>query len=109
MLLLMPAGTSLNSALLKGLQCTNQQSKLDPILVVLTDGQATDATSSAILANVKAANILNINIYSLAFGRSADFNFLHSLAHGNGGKADRVHTKCLGTILYLFGCVFEHI
>ncbi|XP_034245734.1 inter-alpha-trypsin inhibitor heavy chain H4-like [Thrips palmi] len=83
-------GTSLNAALQKALKCTSLQSKLDPILVVLTDGQATDASSSTILANVKAANV-NTNIYSLAFGRGADFNFLHSLAHGNGGKAHIIY------------------
>ncbi|KAJ1526422.1 hypothetical protein ONE63_009556 [Megalurothrips usitatus] len=86
-------GTSMKTGLLTGLQCAKliQSNKVDPILVVLTDGQPTDGTPDVVINAVTASNTYNTHIFSLAFGKDANVNFLRRLSNNNGGEAHVIY------------------
>lgn len=64
-----------------------------PVLVFLTDGQATsgETRTDSILENVKKANEAEIPIFSLAFGRGADFDIVKKAAAQNNGFARKIY------------------
>lgn len=83
----------MKTGLLTGLQCAKliQSNKVDPILVVLTDGQPTDGTPDVVINAVTASNTYNTHIFSLAFGKDANVNFLRRLSNNNGGEAHVIY------------------
>jgi hypothetical protein len=62
-------------------------------LVFLTDGQATsgETRTENILENVKRANEAEIPIFSLAFGRGADYDIVKRVAAQNNGFARKIY------------------
>lgn len=89
--------TNINAALMEGVQTLygmKQDSEIAvPILVILTDGQATAGVTYSVQI---AQNVRNINnfveakIYGLAFGYDADLSLLIGISIQNGGMATRI-------------------
>lgn len=88
-------GTDLNAACEKGVQMVgNDAQHLVPILVLLTDGEATDGETStkAIRSNVRIANReIQATIIALAFGENADYDLLLGLTLDNQGQVMRIY------------------
>lgn len=86
-------GTELEGAYLDGIQRLTEMSTSDssrfavPLLVILTDGQASGDAAN-IAANVARANTgIGAKVFALAFGRGADLGLLMAIALQNGGVA----------------------
>lgn len=64
-----------------------------PILVFLTDGQPTSGVTNTvkILENIKLFNEVQIPIFSLAFGKGADYDFTKKVAAQNNGLGKRIY------------------
>lgn len=79
----------------EGLQILTRQTQDSraPVLVFLTDGQPTSGVTSTskILENVKKFNEVNVPIFSLAFGRGADFEFTKKVAAQNNGLGKKIY------------------
>jgi hypothetical protein len=88
-------GTDINLAMTEGLQLLTRGTRDSraPVLVFLTDGQPTSGVTSIskILENVKKFNEVNIPIFSLAFGRGADFEFTKKVAAQNNGLGKKIY------------------
>ncbi|KYO20420.1 inter-alpha-trypsin inhibitor heavy chain H6 isoform A [Alligator mississippiensis] len=72
-----------------------------PLLLFLTDGEATAGVTSAprILAAARQAlGGATVALFGLAFGADADFGLLHHLALDNRGLAQRVHEDTDATL-----------
>ncbi|XP_061168934.1 inter-alpha-trypsin inhibitor heavy chain H4-like [Saccostrea echinata] len=89
-------GTNIDLSLREGLrnliQTTGENGRA-PVLVFLTDGKATvgETNTDRILENVKKANEAELPIFSLAFGRGADFNIVKKIAAKNNGFARKIY------------------
>ncbi|XP_061166903.1 inter-alpha-trypsin inhibitor heavy chain H4-like [Saccostrea echinata] len=89
-------GTNIDLSLREGLrnliQTTGENGRA-PVLVFLTDGEATvgETNTDRILENVKKANEAELPIFSLAFGRGADFNIVKKIAAKNNGFARKIY------------------
>ncbi|XP_062579365.1 inter-alpha-trypsin inhibitor heavy chain H4-like isoform X2 [Saccostrea cucullata] len=83
---------SLQEGLAKLMQATGEDGRA-PVLVFLTDGEATvgETNTDNILKNVKKANEAELPIFSLAFGRGADFNIVKKIAAQNNGFARKIY------------------
>lgn len=100
-------GTNIDSALRVALEITSRVKKIpgneeneetlpenvESLIMFLTDGEPTVGVTKleAIIANAKARNIARVPIYTIAFGSSADFNFLKNLALQNKGFGRKIY------------------
>jgi uncharacterized protein YegL len=86
--------TNLNDAYLNGIsQVYQSEETVVPILVILSDGQATTGETSppSIARNVRLANEgRRVKIFSLAFGLGADLDLLLGISIQNGGIARQI-------------------
>merc|ERR1711962_896705 len=83
-------GTNINAAMLKGLEMIQEKMEIPdllpnnvkPMVVFLTDGQATSGVTykHEIKANIREANSLNMPLYCLAFGSDADFRLMKEIS-----------------------------
>lgn len=90
------AGTNIDLGLRDGIQKLTQISGNNgraPVLVFLTDGEATvgETNTERILNNLKKENEADIPIFSLAFGRGADFDIVKRVAAQNNGFARKIY------------------
>lgn len=93
-------GTNLNDAYTHGLdrimtmeQTRDQDREYVPVLVILTDGQATAGKtgSQQISKAVRAKNEINAKIFALSFGVGADLSLLLGISVQNGGMAIQIY------------------
>ncbi|XP_052700585.1 inter-alpha-trypsin inhibitor heavy chain H3-like isoform X6 [Crassostrea angulata] len=89
-------GTNIDLGLRDGIQKLTQISGNNgraPVLVFLTDGEATvgETNTERILNNLKKENEADIPIFSLAFGRGADFDIVKRVAAQNNGFARKIY------------------
>ncbi|XP_062581867.1 inter-alpha-trypsin inhibitor heavy chain H3-like [Saccostrea cucullata] len=89
-------GTNIDLSLREGLQKLMQISGTKgraSLMVFLTDGQATsgETRTERILEYVKKQNEAQLPIFSLAFGRGADFDIVKRLAAQNNGFARKIY------------------
>lgn len=97
--LMAEGGTNVNEALLDGLNILQhvkdlQQSEVTaPLIVFLTDGDPTVGVTSfkKILNNVDSKNKQKIQIFCLAFGKEANFNFLKKISARNNAVARTIY------------------
>lgn len=93
-------GTNVNDALLDGLSILQTIDELQrgdvtaPLIVFLTDGDPTVGvtTFKKILNNVESRNKQKIQIFCLAFGKEANFNFLKKISARNNAVARKIYT-----------------
>lgn len=86
-------GTNIKSALLHGLSFLNSDRNAGlgaKIIFFLTDGAIFGIKNKALM-EIKVANIYDIPIYSLAFGKDADTEFLQQLSRQNNGETRLVN------------------
>lgn len=97
-------GTNINSGLLEGInffkkaENTKQRSQ---VIFFLTDGEPTSGVTNInnILTNVRNANSgQNFPIYSLAFGRGADYEFVKKVAIQNNGVSRKIYEDSDATL-----------
>lgn len=64
-----------------------------PVLIFLTDGEASSGVQDrdTILANVKHKNTEQTPVFSLAFGRGADYDFVKKVAVQNFGVGRKIY------------------
>jgi len=88
-------GTDINSGLLEGLQLFERTELTVPIVVFLTDGEATSGvtSSTAIRQNVLDANSMKAAIHCLAFGEYANMDLLTQISYENDGMAWKVYSN----------------
>ena len=94
-------GTDVNNAILEALRLVkrvntseNIPSNIKPMIIFLTDGQATSGITSSeqIQKNiVKANKNIHVPIYGLAFGTGADFNLLKAISRENGAFSRQIY------------------
>lgn len=94
-------GTNINAAILAGLEVAGRVTRaeilprgLATILVFLSDGEPTEGETSAanIKTNIATANShLKLPIFSVAFGRGADFDLLKDISQATDSFAKRVY------------------
>ena len=96
-------GTNLNDALVQALTIATHMEKrrkslrltgVQPMIFFLTDGHATSGETerAKIMSNVKLANYNSIApVFSLAFGRQADFEMLKILSLQNNAFARKIY------------------
>lgn len=84
-------GTELEGAYLDGIQRLAEMSSPPrsavPVLVLLTDGQASGDASSIAASVTRANTDVGAKVFALAFGRGADLGLLMAIALQNGGVA----------------------
>lgn len=85
-------GTNLDGALAAALAGQGELEGRVPILVFLTDGEATvgECATEAILAHVRSANAARTRIFALGVGSGVNTFLLDPLAAENGGARDYV-------------------
>merc|ERR1712001_720956 len=94
-------GTNIIDALLEGLRSASLVTRnedlprdLQSSIVFLSDGEATEGETSGttIRDNVKAANgEREVPVYSLGFGRNADFNLIKGISNDAGGFSKHIY------------------
>ena len=87
-------GTNVNAALVEGLKAANSEaSHVQPMVIFLTDGHATTGVTDRdeILGNAAAGNGKKVPVFSLAFGRQADFELLKILSLQNDAFARKIY------------------
>merc|ERR1712165_655154 len=94
-------GTNINDALLEGLRSASLVTRnedlprdLQSTIVFLSDGEATEGETSGTMIrnNVKAANgEMEVPVYSLGFGRNADFNLIKEISNDAGGFSKHIY------------------
>jgi len=99
--LLATGGTNINSAILAGIQLAQEVNKKETLpegvasmIVFLSDGEATEGETSNdnIKSNVAKANSqLRLPIFSVAFGRGADFQLVKDISQKTNSFAKRVY------------------
>ena len=105
-------GTNINDALvlaLKNTQSLLSRTKRTPIIIFLTDGEATvgETYGEEITKNIKKANSDGlVSIFSLAFGQGADFSLLKKISSENRGFARKIY-EAADTTLQLEGFFSE--
>ena len=91
-------GTNIHEALssaAKILQNVNDVGVDAPIMVFLTDGEPTIGVTQPlkILNSIDIANREKIQIFSLAFGEDANYNFMKKLSARNNGFARKIYVN----------------
>ncbi|PXF60233.1 MAG: hypothetical protein C4B59_09760 [Candidatus Methanogaster sp.] len=88
-------GTNINDALLTALGMFEPDTGRVPIIVFLTDGEPTAGVTSpyVIRENVKAANEVEVSVFTIAFGieDEENYDFLRALSLANCGTAERFY------------------
>jgi len=89
-------GTELLGGMQQALSCAaDGPVGLEPILLVLTDGQPNEPVQTIIddstTRNRKSNNDLLASVFTIALGSDANLDFLEKLALKNGGKARQVY------------------
>ena len=76
-----------------GAHSKNPSAVRSPVLVFLTDGEATKGITNKeqILTNVKQANVEETPVFSLAFGLGADYDLVKKLSAQNFGFARKIY------------------
>lgn len=92
------SGTNIESALREGLRFLAEQSSdnaevRSTVIVFLTDGEATKGVTNKkdILESVRRHNEARIPIFSLAFGRFADYELVKKIAIQNDGFGRKIY------------------
>ncbi|XP_033745785.1 inter-alpha-trypsin inhibitor heavy chain H3-like isoform X2 [Pecten maximus] len=88
-------GTNIQAAMLDGisqLELRTDRSR-SAVIIFLTDGEATtgETTPKRILSRVAERNEDRVPVFSLAFGRNADFNLVKRMAVQNNGFGRKVY------------------
>ncbi|XP_060559991.1 inter-alpha-trypsin inhibitor heavy chain H3-like isoform X2 [Ruditapes philippinarum] len=89
--------TNINEAVLKGLELlrnSRQEDERSPVIVFLTDGRPTtgrETNPNSILRNIDVGNEGEVPIFSLAFGKDADWNLMKSMSIRNDGIARKIY------------------
>ncbi|XP_041349325.1 inter-alpha-trypsin inhibitor heavy chain H3-like [Gigantopelta aegis] len=87
--------TNINQALTRGLDFLNNNARHPDsgLLIFLTDGKASmgEVDTGRILQNVMTKNKMETPIYSLAFGRGADWEFVKKVGVQNNGLGKRIY------------------
>ena len=87
--------TNINDALSRGIDMLSRkgESSRAPVIVFLTDGQPTTGVTNrdVILHNARTKNEMKIPIFSLAFGKGADYQFTKKLAAQNNGLGRKIY------------------
>lgn len=91
-------GTDINSALRAALDNLNERSATEtalPVVIFLTDGQATvgEQVAENILKNVTKVNVKNARIFNFGVGEDYNVQLLDKLAMGNSGFAQNVGSQ----------------
>merc|ERR1712038_608926 len=94
-------GTNINDALLEGLRSASLVTRnedlprdLQSTIVFLSDGEATEGETSGTMIrdNVKTANVeMEVPVYSLGFGRNADFNLIKGISNDADGFSKHIY------------------
>ncbi|XP_046564724.1 inter-alpha-trypsin inhibitor heavy chain H2-like [Haliotis rubra] len=88
--------TNIKESLVSGLEYLSerQRSSEGALIIFLTDGRATlgEHAPNTILQNVRSANKKDIPLYTLAFGKDADWDLVKKLALQNFGITRRIYT-----------------
>lgn len=88
-------GTNINKAVTEGIKMLRRTTSKGraPVLIFLTDGQPTVGitNTNTILNNIKGFNEGTVPIFSLAFGRGADYTFVRKLAAQNNGIGRKIY------------------
>jgi len=96
-------GTNIHAALTHAIDLAERTTRVDlkefpskpqPLILFLTDGTPTEGETNAqgILEKIKSANsVLRIPIYSLGFGKGADFHFLQKLSLQNFAFSRKIY------------------
>ncbi|KAK3590742.1 hypothetical protein CHS0354_030981 [Potamilus streckersoni] len=91
-------GTDINAALMKGLDILQNTNEIDavltaPLIVFLTDGEPTygETNTRQILKNVEQKNRQRIQIFSLAFGDDADYEFIKYISTRSTSFARKIY------------------
>ena len=98
------SSTNINGALLAALnntQSVNTRVRLTPMIIFLTDGEATVGVTdnNDILTNLRKANSDGVvSIFSLAFGTGADFKFLTKVSTQHRGFSRKIYEAADATI-----------
>ncbi|KAJ8301348.1 hypothetical protein KUTeg_020335, partial [Tegillarca granosa] len=95
-IMLLFLGTNINEALTFGMDFLNGLADKEgraPVVVFLTDGEASTGVKNldTILANVKQRNTEQTPVFSLAFGRHADYEFVKKVAVQNFGVGRKIY------------------
>ena len=97
-------GTNINTAMLRGLAMVEEKmatltrlglltSSSQPMVVFLTDGQATsgETSGSRIKTNIETANTLKLPLYCIAFGQYADFALMKEISAESEAWSKRIY------------------
>ncbi|XP_046564716.1 inter-alpha-trypsin inhibitor heavy chain H3-like [Haliotis rubra] len=88
--------TNIRKSLVSGLEYLSerQRSSEGALVIFLTDGRATagERNPNRVLQNVRSANKKDIPLYTLAFGKDADWELVKKLALQNFGITRRIYT-----------------
>lgn len=89
-------GTNINEALTFGVDFLNGlelEEDRSPVIVFITDGKAStgELITDTILQNVKLRNSKQIPVFSLAFGKGADYDLVKKVAIQNSGVGRRIY------------------
>merc|ERR1712038_369394 len=94
-------GTNINDALLEGLRSASLVTRNEDLprdllstIVFLSDGEATtgETRGTTIRDNVKKANVeMEVPVYSLGFGRNADFNLIKGISNDADGFSKHIY------------------
>merc|ERR1712001_554495 len=94
-------GTNINAALLEGLRSASLVTRNEDLprdllstIVFLSDGEATEGETrgTTIRDNVKTANVeMEVPVYSLGFGRNADFNLIKGISNDADGFSKHIY------------------
>ncbi|XP_052781749.1 inter-alpha-trypsin inhibitor heavy chain H3-like [Mya arenaria] len=89
-------GTNINSAVLKGIDTLLTHARNEsraPLILFMTDGEPTSgvANGDKILTNIQDANEGSVPIFTLGYGRGADFGLLKKMAGQNQGVARKIY------------------
>ncbi|KAL3853549.1 hypothetical protein ACJMK2_017084 [Sinanodonta woodiana] len=98
-------GTDINAALMKGLDILQNTNEVDavltaPLIVFLTDGEPTygETNTRQILKNVEHKNRQRIQIFSLAFGDDADYEFIKYISTRSASFARKIYADSDATL-----------
>uniref|UniRef100_K1PXQ1 Inter-alpha-trypsin inhibitor heavy chain H3 n=1 Tax=Magallana gigas TaxID=29159 RepID=K1PXQ1_MAGGI len=96
-------GTNINAGMLQGvdfLKTSGDINERSQVVFFLTDGEATSGITdnSRILENIRNANSKAFPVYSLAFGKGADYEFVKKVAVQNNGLSRRIYEDSDATL-----------
>ncbi len=87
---LIVTGTNINEAILDGIKLIDSATTDFCFIVFLTDGIGLK-DANTIMRNVRNANKYDHLLFSISFGKNADFSFLKKMSVQNGGLARKIY------------------